>query len=165
MLTSLAYSNILATVAVLGLPLVGWWWIAPKLSICTVRYFFTLNIWGIPFVVGQYCQQNGWGPLWIQRHLLDLAYAPWGTALAMAILAIGTSLLGIKITEKALITSGFIAILVFGYASEFWDTAWAWHATGSLVTAADTGDYLTITIGAVITPILSRLPQPTRAKS
>lgn len=153
MFTGIAYSTVLATVAVVAVLAVGWYWIAPKLRV-TRRSFFVFTLWGIPFVIGQYSQQCEWGPQWMQRHLLDLAYAPWGTALVTSLSIIGVAALGREIAEKALTVGSLLVILAFGYVSELWDTAWAWHATGSLVSAIDIGDYFAITTGGVITIVL-----------
>jgi hypothetical protein len=67
----IAYSNALASVGVVALPIVGRGWIAPKLSFLLRRFFFTLTLLGIPFVIGQYSQEDEWGPIWMQYHLLD----------------------------------------------------------------------------------------------
>ncbi len=155
MVMSLAYSNVLASVAVVCLPIVGKSWIAPKLSHPPLRrYFFALTLWGIPFVIGQFSQEDKWGSLWIQYHLLDLSYAPWGTALVMCLLLIGASLLDKEVTKRALLVSSFTAILTFGYGSEVWDTLWAWHDGQPFALAIDVGDYATITAGGIATVML-----------
>ncbi|MDN5274363.1 MAG: hypothetical protein JWP06_264 [Candidatus Saccharibacteria bacterium] len=151
---SLAYSNVLATVAVVCLPLVGRSRIAPKLSPLLRRYFFTLTMWGLPFAIGQYCQENRWGSLWVQYHLLDLSYAPWGMALIMCLFLIGADLLNTEVSKRLLLVSSFAIILAFGYGSEVWDTMWAWYDGEPFALAIDVGDYITITAGGVATVVL-----------
>lgn len=151
---SLAASNILASVAVVSLPVVGRSWIAPKLSLPLRHYFFALTLCGIPFVIGQYSQECEWGSLWVQYHLLDLSYAPWGTALTMCVLVIGANLLNREVAKKTLLVSSFGIIMTFGYMSEVWDTMWAWHESKSFTQAIDVGDYTTITAGGVATLLL-----------
>jgi hypothetical protein len=151
---SFAWSNILATVAVVSLPIVGRCWIAPKLSPSTRRYFFTLTLWGIPFVIGQYSQEDEWGSIWVQYHLLDLSYAPWGTALVMCALLIFASWFNRELTKKVLLVSSFGVILAIGYGTEIWDTLWAWHDFGSFASAFDKGDYVTLTAGSMATVVL-----------
>lgn len=150
MLVSLVYSNVLATVAVASLPIVGRSWVAPKLSPSVRRHFFALAIGGgIPFALGQYAQADEWGSLWVQYHLLDLSYAPWGMALVMCLLSLAATLLKRSVSEKVLIRNSIIAVLAFGYGSEIWDTCWALHDEVSVL-AVDVGDYITITVGAVV---------------
>jgi hypothetical protein len=151
---SFAWSNILASVAVVGLPVVGGRWIAPKLGLPLQRYFFALALWGVPFVIGQYSQEDKWGSLWIQYHLLDLSYAPWGTALVMCLFSSGASLTNRMIPKKALLVSSFTATLAFGYGSEIWDTLWAWHDGEAFALAIDVGDYITLTAGGAATVAL-----------
>jgi hypothetical protein len=151
---SFVWSNVLATLGVVCLPIVGRSWIASKLNSSIRRYFFALTIWGIPFVIGQYSQEDKWGSLWVQYHLLDLSYAPWGMALAMCLILIGAAVLGREVTNKMLLVSSFTVIIGIGYGTEFWDTMWAWHDYGSLASAFDVGDYVTLTIGGAATVIL-----------
>lgn len=151
---SFAYSNVVATVAVVCLPLVGRSWIAPKLSPLLRRYFFTLTLWGLPFAIGQYCQENRWGSIWVQYHLLDLSYAPWGMALVMYLFLISANLLDTEVPKRLLLVSSFVTIIAFGYGSEIWDTMWAWCDGEPFALAIDVGDYITITAGGVATVVL-----------
>lgn len=151
---TLAYSNALASVGVVALPLVGRGWIAPKLSLLLRRFFFTLTWSGIPFVIGQYCQEDEWGPIWMQYHLLDLCYTPWGTALGMCLLLIGASWLGKEMERRMLLGVSFLVTVGIGYVTEIWDTAWAWHDGAPLAKAVDVGDYVAVTVGGVITVLL-----------
>ena len=150
MIMSFAWSNVLAALAVVALPL-GGMWIAPMLAVSTKRLFFTLNTWGIPFLIGQITQRDERGSLWVQYHLLDLAYVPWGTALVILLLSVGVHMTGRPMSDAALYTSSFAAVLLFGYGSELWDTLVSWYAGYSLQRAADVGDYTTITVGALAT--------------
>jgi hypothetical protein len=118
------------------------------------RYFFALTLWGAPFVLGQFSQEDEWGHDWVQYHLLDLSYAPWGTAFAMAVFLLLSRFSSKIIAKRVLLVSSFGVIIVFGYVSEVWDTAWAWHDGKPLSAAIDVGDYLTITVGAVTTVAL-----------
>jgi hypothetical protein len=145
---SLAWSNILATVAAVLLPLVGGIWIAPKLTTTARRSFFVLTLWGAPFVLGQCAQEDKWGSLWVQYHFLDLCYTPWGTALLMFLIPAGAKLAGRKVPDKLFAVS-LILTTGFGYVTEMWDTAWSLHDGLPLRYAVDTGDYATLTIGAV----------------
>lgn len=151
---SFAYSNVVAFVAVVYLPVLGWSRIAPMLSLPMQRYFFALTLWGVPFVVGQFSQQDEWGHRWFQYHLLDLSYAPWGTALTMCLLLIASRRLNKPMTKRMLLVSSFGVIIAFGYVSEVWDTLWAWRAGQTLAMAIDVGDYVTITVGGVATVAL-----------
>lgn len=150
---SFAYSNILAIVAVVCLPIVGGKWVAPKLSIATKRCFFTFSLWGIPYVIGQCAQEDEWGSLWVQYHLLDLSYAPWGTALVMCALPLGAAFVGKDVSGEKAFAVGLCAIIAFGHASEIWDTAWALSGGEPLGSAIDSGDYATITYGVVIAAV------------
>lgn len=145
---SIAYSNLLATVAVICLPVVGGIWIAPA---SVRRCFFALNLWGIPFLVGQYAQEGEWGSKWVQYHLLDLSYGPWGTALVICMLSL---LWRGRLSAKVLFTGGCSATIAFGYASEIWDTIWAWRGGQTFLLAIDTGDYITITAGGLATILI-----------
>jgi hypothetical protein len=151
MFVSLTWSNLLATGAVVSLPIVGRSWVASKLSPSTRRFFFALTLWGIPFVLGQYSQEDEWGSVWVQYHLLDLSYAPWGTALVMCAFTLGAAVLNREVTKRVLLVSSFGVILAIGYGTEIWDTLWAWHTFGSFPLAIDVGDYVTITAGGVAT--------------
>lgn len=182
-MATLAGSNVLATVLVTGLPIVGWRWVAPALTPTMKNYFFALTIWGLPFVIGQYSQEDEWGSIWVQYHLLDLSYAPWGTGLVLGTFVIlrrllerssgwaqrhlsilsstprGASavvrrLLNLRLTDEVLLRGSFGVIIGFGYVSEFWDSMWSWHTYGSLASAFDMGDYATITIGGAATVAL-----------
>ena len=145
---SLTWSNILATVAVC-LSAIGGIWAAPKLGAIR-RHFIALNLWGIPFVIGQYAQQDEWGPMWVQYHLLDLSYAPWGTAaLALGLLAVA-SFFGKSMSSEMICAMSLGAITIAGYITEVWDTVWAWHGGASFVSAVDMGDYQAITLGVVV---------------
>lgn len=148
---SLAFSNVLATVAVVALPAVGISRIAPIFSRSQQRYFFGLTLWGIPFVIGQYSQQDEWGAIWVQYHLLDLSYGPWGTGCMICILAFVARMRGRVMATQPLIKWSILAALGFGYASEFWDTLWTWSHCESFVRAVDVGDYVTITAGGLPT--------------
>jgi hypothetical protein len=143
-----AWSNILAAVAVVCLPVVGGVWIAPKLCITTKRCFFALNLWGVPFVLGQFSQEDEWGSLWFQYHFLDLCYTPWGTALLMCLIPASAERIGKKVPKK-LFAIGLILTLGFGYLTEVWDTAWSLYDGASLRQAVDVGDYATLTLGAI----------------
>ncbi len=155
---SLIYSNILAVIGVILLPLVGRRWVAPQFRPSTRRYFLLTLLWGAPFVVGQLSQADEWGPIWVQYHLLDLAFVPWATALVIATLSLGIRLARRmkrlprvqRLSEKALIWSSFGAMFGFGIGSEVWDS---WIDAGrfgiSFWTACDIGDYATLTTGAV----------------
>ena len=145
-----AWSNILAVVAVTILPL-GGIRIAPKLTVVSRRFFFVLTVWGAPFLVGQFAQYDEWGALWVQYHLLDFAYVPWGVALVMLLLFMGTLMLGKELPSAALFVCSLGAVLLFGYGTELWDTAWAWYGNASLWEAIDIGDYYAITLGAAVT--------------
>ncbi|MDX2776054.1 hypothetical protein PV379_01630 [Streptomyces caniscabiei] len=136
--------------AVLALPF-GGMWIAPNVAVSTRRLFFALNAWGVPFLIGQIAQRDEWGSLWIQYHLLDLAYAPWGTALVMFLLFAGARVAGRRMSDAALCANSFAAVLLFGYGSELWDTFKVWYDGYSLRQATDTGDYKTITAGVLAT--------------
>ncbi|HSW92040.1 MAG TPA: hypothetical protein VLG09_05325, partial [Candidatus Saccharimonadales bacterium] len=162
-LMSLAGSNILASVAVVGLPVVGSW-IAPKLSLSLRYFFFTLTLCGIPFVIGQYSQEDEWGPIWVQYHLLDLSYVPWGTAVVMCLLLIGARVLGKDVRRRTLLGGSFLATVAFGYLSEFWDTMWTWYDGEPLAKAVDGGDYITITAGVVVTAVFYVWFQRTASK-
>lgn len=145
---SLAWSNVLAMVAALLLPIVGGIWVAPKLPVAARRSFFALNLWGAPFVVGQFAQEDEWGSLWFQYHFLDLCYAPWGTALLMCLIPAGAAMLGRDAPEKLFVVC-LVLTLGFGYATEVWDTAWALHGGASFIGALDMNDYTVLTAGAV----------------
>jgi hypothetical protein len=153
---SFAASNDLASVAVASLPIVGGYWIAPELRRLSLqRYFFSLTLCGIPFVIGQYSQEDKWGPLWVQYHLLDLSYVPWGTALVMCLILIGAKPFHKRVTKRVLLKRSYLATILFGYVSEFWDTGQAWIIDGQPFTrAVDMGDYTTITIGGITTVVL-----------
>lgn len=150
---SFVWSNVLAAVAVTAVPF-GGMWIAPRVAVSTKRYFFALTLWGAPFLIGQLAQQDEWGTLWIQYHLLDLAYASWGTALVMLLLLVGAHVTGRHMSDAVLCTRSLAAVLLFGYGSELWDTFWTWYGDIPLRQAADVGDYKTITAGAVMTMAL-----------
>lgn len=151
---TLAYSNTLASVAVVALPVVGRGWIAPKLGILLRRFFFILTLWGVPFVIGQYSQEDEWGPVWMQYHLLDFTYTPWGTALGMCLLLIGARVLGKEMRRKTLLGCSFLVTVAIGYVTEIWDTAWTWYGGESLAKAVDVGDYIALTVGGVATALL-----------
>ena len=146
------WSNILATVAAVLLPIVGGVWVAPKLSVAARHSFFALNLWGVPFVVGQLAQEDEWGSLWFQYHFLDLCYTPWGTALLMCLIPAGAMWLGKKVPEKLFVIC-LVLTLGFGYVTEVWDTAWALHDGASLIDALDVNDYTVLTAGAVATMV------------
>lgn len=145
---SLAWSNVLAAVAALLLPVVGGIWVAPKLPVAGRYSFFALNLWGAPFVVGQLAQEDEWGSLWFQYHFLDLCYTPWGTALLMCLIPAGAMWLGKKVPEKLFVIC-LILTLGFGYATEVWDTVWALRGGAPLLAALDVNDYAVLTAGAV----------------
>jgi hypothetical protein len=147
----IAYSNALASAAVVALPAVGGRWIAPQLSPSLQRYFFALTLGGIPFVIGQYSQEDEWGPKWVQYHLLDIGYAPWATAIAMCLLVMGARLRKKEMRRRTLLVGSFSATILAGYVTEVWDTAWAWYGDGSFTLAVDVGDYVAITAGGVAT--------------
>lgn len=151
---SLALSNVLATIAVVALPVVGGSSIAPIFSRSQQRYFFGLALWGIPFAIGQYSQQDEWGALWIQYHLLDLSYVPWGTGCMICTLLFVARIRDRAIATQSLIKWSILVALGFGYASELWDTLWTWSYCESFVQAVDVGDYVTITVGGLPTVVI-----------
>lgn len=158
---SLTYSNILTVVAAVCLPVVGGRWIAPKLNDAERRCFFTLTLWGVPYVIGQCAQQDKWGSQWLQYHLLDLCFAPWATALAMCGLTLGAACFGKSLSSEATFLVSLRAVLVGGYITEVWDTAWAWQAEGSLRLAIDAEDYTTITLGGIAAIVIYEWVQQT----
>lgn len=145
---SLTWSNVLAAVAALLLPVVGGIWVAPKLAAVERYSFFALNLWGAPFVIGQFAQEDEWGSLWFQYHFLDLCYTPWGTALLMCLIPAGATALGREVPEKLFVVC-LVLTLGFGYATEAWDTAWALYGGASFIAALDMNDYTVLTAGAV----------------
>lgn len=147
---SLACSNVLAVVAAVCLPIAGGRWTAPQLDTAERRCFFALTLWGVPFVVGQCAQHDKWGSLWVQYHLLDLSYTPWGTALAMCALTIGARWRGKNIPSETVFTTSVYATFMAGYATEVWDTAWACIDGQPFNKAFDTGDYTALTVGAML---------------
>lgn len=157
---SLIYSNVLAALGVVLLPLVGWRWVAPQFRPSTRRYFFLLVLpWGAPFVLGQFSQADEWGPVWVQYHLLDLAYAPWGTALALITLSIGVRVARRvvkwaalqRLTEKSMVVISLVVMITIGYITEIYDTfVDSDRYNVGFWVAFDIGDYATLTTGAVV---------------
>lgn len=150
-----AWSNLLAAAIVLGLPITGRIWIAPTLDdgFQVRRYFFALNLWGIPYLIGQYCQEDKWGDLWVQYHLQDLSYAPWGVASFLCLCFAGRSLFDKEITRRVLLADNSIVTMVTGHISEIWATIWAWYAGRSTRNVLLMGSFIAIMIAGYISEV------------
>lgn len=79
-------------------------------------------------------------------------------------LSISAACFSKSLSDNALFTVSLYAVLAGGYITEIWDTACVWYGGKPLKAAIDTNDYVTITIGGVVTLITYQLTKQTTAK-
>ncbi|HKX23885.1 MAG TPA: hypothetical protein VJM46_01485 [Candidatus Saccharimonadales bacterium] len=150
---SLNYSNILTAIGIGFTIIVGAGWVLPKLSGSSRYYYLFLLAWTVPYMLGQVCQEDKWGSVWVQYHLVDFSYikssTAFGAALYVAICWLKkrrTSQTGIFLSMGVL----FIISIVVSYVGEIWDTGWSLVTYGWQPSAVDTMDYLVFTAGLII---------------
>ena len=104
-------------------------------------------------MIGQACQEDKWGSIWVQYHLVDFSYiqssTAFGAALYVAIcwrMKRRSTTTGTFLSMVAL----FIVSIVVSYVGEIWDTAWALVTYGWQLSAIDSMDYLAFTAGLLI---------------
>jgi hypothetical protein len=150
---SLNYSNVLTAIGIGFTIIVGIRWVLPRLSGASRYYYLFLLTWTVPYMIGQACQEDKWGSIWVQYHLVDFSYIQSSTAFGAALYITirwyqkrRTSQMGIFLSMAAL----FVISIVVSYIGEIWDTAWALVTYGWQLSAIDTMDYLAFTAGLVI---------------
>jgi hypothetical protein len=155
---SWSYSNTLTLIGIGFTVILGGTMVAPRLQGTPRYYYLFLLAWTVPYFIGQICQEDEWGPIWMQYQLVDLTYIQSSTAFGAALYVAIISLRNIIWRKKWQITTSgivfsmsalFFISVVIGYVGEIWDTFWAWAYDGSLHSAIDWNDYLSFTAGLV----------------
>lgn len=147
-------SNVAALVAVTFTMIACIRWVLPHFSTRGKCYFGMLTLWSVPYLIGQFAQEDKWGSLWVQYHLLDLCYAQLATLLGITTFTLYKNVRHQQYNSVILINwTGLVLVgaTSFGFVSEVWDTLWSWCADTSLPNAIDANDYICITLGALIT--------------
>jgi hypothetical protein len=153
---SFNYSNTLTLIGIGFTIVVGGFKVVPRLSGSTRHYYLFLLAWTVPYFIGQICQEDRWGSIWMQYHLVDLSYIQSSTAFGAALYVAIAALKKWNITQSRMIFSMgvlFFVSVAVSYVGEVWDTCWAWFDYGSLASAIDWSDYLSFTVGLALAAI------------
>lgn len=147
---SLNYSNTLTAIGIGFTIIVGIGWVLPRLSGAARYYYLFLLVWTVPYMIGQVSQEDKWGSIWVQYHLVDFSYIQSSTAFGAALYM---ALCWVKKrrwskTDMFLSMAALFVVSIFvSYIGEIWDTCWAIVAYGWQASAVDTMDYLVFTAG------------------
>ena len=150
---SLVYSNVLTAIGIGFTMIVGLGWVVPRLNVYTRIYYLFLLGWTVPYMLGQICQEDEWGAIWVQYHLADFSYIQASTAFGPALYLGVAKIKHWRVTHNGMIasmTALFLVSIVVSYGGEVWDTCWAWATHGSLNLAIDWIDYAVFTAGLLI---------------
>lgn len=150
---SLNYSNILTAIGIGFTIIVGIAWVLPKLSGASRHYYLFLLAWTAPYMIGQVSQEDEWGSIWVQYHLVDFSYIQSSTAFGAALHVAVCRLRKWRSTQTGIFLSMaalFLVSIIVSYIGEIWDTGWAIATYGWQLSAIDAMDYMVFTAGLVI---------------
>ena len=127
---------------------VSYWLILPQLTTRRSKYYYLfLLAWSVPYVIGNVCDTNRIGPLWMQWHLLDISYEPWATTLGVCLYAVTMKLTGRTYDKHSILTATGVSFTIFvtmAYGYEMMQSWQAWQEFGQTI---DWSDYSFYAVG------------------
>jgi len=137
--------------AYIGVPLTilaSYWLVLPHLRGTNKAYYIYLLFWGVPYIIGNICDSNKIGAIWVRWHLVDVSYEAWSMALGVVIYTLAMKLTHRPYDQRSIMMYAGISLAVFmamAYAWEIGQTLLALRGFGS---AGDLTDYGYYAIGA-----------------
>lgn len=146
-----SFTDLGDTSAYIGVPLTiiaSYWLVLPRLSGENKMYYIYLMSWGVPYIIGNICDSNMIGALWVRWHLVDVSYEGWSMTLGVVIYTLAMKLIHRPCTQRSTMACAGVSLVVFMAMAYAWEIGQTWSTLRTYGSTGDLTDYAYYAIGA-----------------
>jgi hypothetical protein len=130
--------------------LTSYYFVLPRLYGPVKLYYVYLMSWAVPYTIGNICDSNQIGPVWVQWHLVDISYESWAMVLGVTLYVSVMYLAHRMCTQRPILIAACVSLVLFMGMAYAWEIGQSWLAWRAYKAPFDWSDYASYADGAAL---------------